>query len=76
MPHPLNLQTVQEKRYPGDDVLSEKFNRDEILQVAAIAELAIKRETNLIYESLDIPYADLGNLRVRLAELLDEEEYG
>ena len=51
------------------------FEHDDQIVIAQIAEHAILKWTIELSDALDISFADLGKLKVKLTEYLDEEEY-
>ena len=51
------------------------FEHDEQVIIAQIAEHAIVKWSIEISDAIDISFADLGQLKVKLTEYLDEEDF-
>ena len=54
---------------------SGEFGDEDFVRIAEIAEFAIIKWVLEISDNLDIPIAELADLRKRLKEFLDEEVY-
>lgn len=52
----------------------EGFEHDEVIFIAQIAEQSIVKWSIEISDMLDMSLADLGKLKVKLTEYLDEED--
>jgi len=52
----------------------EGFERDEVILIAQIAEQSIVKWSIEISDMLDMSLIDLGKLKVKLTEYLDEED--